>query len=49
VRERLDSWRGGPVRTAIVEFVERVTEEGSGDFVPPPERVAVRQRRDAVV
>jgi phosphoserine phosphatase len=37
----LASWNDGPSRTAILEFVERVTEEGGADFVPPAERIAV--------
>jgi haloacid dehalogenase-like hydrolase len=37
----LGSWRAGGSRQAIVEFVQRVTTEGSPDFVPPAERVAV--------
>ena len=37
----LASWRDGPAKTAITEFVERVTRPGSSDFVPPPERIAV--------
>jgi haloacid dehalogenase-like hydrolase len=37
----LPSWRAGASRQAIQEFVGRVTTEGSPDFVPPPERVAV--------
>ena len=37
----LSSWNDGPARTAILEFVERVSEEGGADYVPPAERVAV--------
>ena len=37
----LPSWNDGPSRTAILGFVERVTEEGGADFVPPSERIAV--------
>ena len=37
----LPSWREGPARTSIIEFVERVTTEGGPDFVRPAERVAV--------
>lgn len=36
----LESWNDGPVKAALVSFVERVTMRGA-DFVPPPERVAV--------
>jgi phosphoserine phosphatase len=39
--DRLASWRAGASRQAIQEFVARVTTEGSPDFVPPLERVAV--------
>ena len=39
--EQLSTWRGTPTRTAIGEFVERVTAEGGADFVPPAERIAV--------
>ena len=37
----LPSWNDGPARTAIVEFVERVTDPASADFVPAAERIAV--------
>jgi len=37
----LPGWRAGATRQAITEFVQQVTTEGSPDFVPPPERVAV--------
>ena len=37
----LPSWNEGPARTAILEFVDRVSDEGGTDFVPPAERVAV--------
>jgi hypothetical protein len=37
----LPSWNDGTSKQAIVAFVERVTTEGSADFVPPPERIAV--------
>jgi hypothetical protein len=38
VSEPLPVWNDGPSRTAILEFVERVTEEGGADYVPPSER-----------
>lgn len=38
-REALTSWRDGPARTAIVEFVRSVTEPGDS-FVAPAERIA---------
>ena len=36
----LPSWNDGDTKTAIVEFVETVTNESSEDFVPAPERIA---------
>jgi len=36
----LPSWNDTPTRRSITEFVERVTDEGGPDFVPPSERVA---------
>src|SRR5678816_3533778 len=36
----LASWNDGPAKQAIVKFVERVTAEGTPDFVPPAQRVA---------
>src|SRR3954466_8501518 len=36
----LESWNDGPSKSAIVDFVGRVTTEGP-DHVPPEERVAV--------
>ncbi len=38
--ESLPSWYDGPAKRAIIEFVERVTEEGGADYVPPAERIA---------
>jgi phosphoglycolate phosphatase-like HAD superfamily hydrolase len=38
---RLASWNDGPTKTAIVDFVRKVTTPGSADFVPPPQRIAV--------
>jgi len=37
----LPSWNDGPARRAILDFVRRVTREGTADFVPPPARIAV--------
>jgi phosphoserine phosphatase len=39
--EPLASWNDGPTRTAIVEFVDAVTTEGSSRFVAAEKRVAV--------
>jgi phosphoglycolate phosphatase-like HAD superfamily hydrolase len=37
----LASWNDGPSKSAIVAFVEKVTKQGSPEFVPPAERIAV--------
>ena len=37
----LPSWNDGPAKQSILAFVEKVTKEGSPDFVPVPERIAV--------
>ncbi len=36
----LPSWREGVVKSSIVAFVDRVTQEGSGDYVAPAQRIA---------
>jgi phosphoserine phosphatase len=36
----LPSWNDGPTKQAIVDFVTKVTEPESGDYVPPADRVA---------
>jgi hypothetical protein len=36
----LPSWNDTAPKKAIVTFVEKVTKEGSPDFVPVPERIA---------
>src|SRR5436190_5779572 len=36
----LPSWNDGKAKQSIVAFVEKVTKEGSSDFVPPEERIA---------
>jgi hypothetical protein len=38
--EPLPSWNDGPTKSAIIEFVGKVTTEGSPDFMPPAERIA---------
>jgi phosphoserine phosphatase len=38
--ELLPSWKEGPTKTAILDFVGRVTMKGSADFVPIQERIA---------
>jgi phosphoserine phosphatase len=37
----LASWNDGASKQAILDFVKRTTTEGSADFVPVPERIAV--------
>lgn len=37
----LDCWHDGPTKSAIVDFVGRVTAEGGPDFVEPEARIAV--------
>ncbi len=37
----LPSWNDGPAKSAITDFVQRVTTEGTPDFVPCAERIAV--------
>ena len=41
VADVLPSWNEGASRTAIVGFVERVTKEGSADYLTPEDRIAV--------
>lgn len=40
-QDSLPSWNDGPTKSAIVDFVARVTTEGGPDYVPPAERIAV--------
>jgi phosphoglycolate phosphatase-like HAD superfamily hydrolase len=37
----LPSWNDGAAKQAVVAFVDRVTKDGSPDFVPGPQRIAV--------
>ena len=39
-QDPLPSWNDGKTKQSIVTFVEKVTKEGSVDFVPPNERIA---------
>jgi phosphoglycolate phosphatase-like HAD superfamily hydrolase len=39
--EPLASWNDGPSKSSITTFVEAVTKDGSQDFVPVAERIAV--------
>jgi len=36
----LPSWNDGPAKQAIVQFVDKVTQQGAADFVPASERIA---------
>jgi len=36
----LPSWNDGKVKQSIINFVAKVTKQGSPDFVPPAERIA---------
>jgi phosphoserine phosphatase len=38
--DKLASWNDGAAKQSILDFVRRVTTEGSPDFVPVPERIA---------
>jgi phosphoserine phosphatase len=38
--DSLVSWNEGPTKAAIVDFVTKVTDKGSADFVPEPQRIA---------
>jgi phosphoserine phosphatase len=40
-QDALPSWNDGASKSAIVEFVVRVTRQGGPDFVAPAERIAV--------
>ena len=37
----LPSWREGPRKRALLDFVASVTREGSAGYVPPTERIGV--------
>ncbi|MFN0129562.1 MAG: HAD family hydrolase [Verrucomicrobiales bacterium] len=41
VADSLPSWNDTAAKQAIVSFVEKTTREGSPDFVPPADRIAV--------
>lgn len=36
----LASWRPGPTKATLLDFIARVTKQGTADFVPPEERIA---------
>src|SRR5215469_6587026 len=39
-QDPLPSWNDTALKKAILAFVEKVTKEGSPDFVPPNDRIA---------
>src|SRR5262249_40156712 len=39
--DQLPSWNAGRVKDSITQFVSRVTSQGSPDFVPEDQRIAV--------
>ena len=39
-QDLLPSWNDGQAKKSITEFVDKVTKEGSPDFVQPAERIA---------
>jgi phosphoserine phosphatase len=41
IADPLSSWNDGRAKQSIIDFVAKVTKEGSPDFVPPEERIAV--------
>ena len=40
VQDPLPSWNNSAAKQSIVSFVEKVSKEGSADFVPANERIA---------
>ena len=39
--DALPSWNDGPTKQSILDFVQKVSRQGSDTFVPVPERIAV--------
>jgi hypothetical protein len=37
----LPSWNEGPSKQAVISFIDKTTTQGSADFIPAPERIAV--------
>lgn len=37
----LPSWNEGPSKQAVLSFIEKTTTQGSADYIPVPERIAV--------
>lgn len=38
--DALPSWNDGAAKSAIIDFVDRVSEEGGPSYVPPAQRIA---------
>jgi len=38
--DELPSWNDGPTKSAIIEYLDRVTDSTHADFIPVPERIA---------
>ena len=43
-QDPLQSWEDGPTKSAIVDFVSRVTTPGNPHFVPLEERIATFEK-----
>jgi hypothetical protein len=43
---QLKSWNDGATKSAIVNFVEKVTTANGPDFVPPAERIPTFDKDD---
>lgn len=39
-RDPLPNWNDGPLKKDIIAYVEKVSKEGSPDFIPPGDRIA---------
>jgi hypothetical protein len=40
IQDPLPFWNDGKSKQSIIDFVTKVTTQGSSAFVPPPERIA---------
>ena len=40
MRDALASWNGGAAKSALIDFVAKVTTESASTYVPPAERIA---------
>ena len=38
---KLPSWNETPTKKTITDFIEKITKEGSADFIPEEDRIAV--------